>query len=74
MEVWSDVSLETGRGQAVLKSMLEMGWLGRLISRRRSGLNGVTATGCSENGEWTRRIQSLSEECEALRRKMSLSS
>ncbi len=74
MDVWSDAIFETGRSQDVRKSMLEMGWLGRLISRRRSGLNGGSATGCSENGEWTRRIQLLSEECDALRRKMALSS
>jgi len=74
MDVWSDASLERDRGAVILKSMLERGWLSHLISRRRNFRAGASSMDFgAKNGEWSRRIQALNEECEALRRKLQLS-
>lgn len=74
MEVWSEKVSEAGQGSVVAQSIMARGWLGRLVAWRRiSREEGPPAAGAAELGEWTRRIQSLSEECDALRRKMQFS-
>jgi hypothetical protein len=75
MEVWSEASFERGRKAVVLKSLLEKGWLGCLISRRSRCQKEVSGDGSiPKYGEWTSQIQALIEECDALRRRIHLSS
>ena len=74
MDVWSETSSEMGQGTVFLKSVLDRGWLGRMLSRRRNCRGEDPSAVCvAEHGEWSHRIQSLSEECDALRRKMQFS-
>jgi hypothetical protein len=74
MNMWSEDHTEMGQDAVVQKSFRESGWLGRLVSRRRDGRARVAAADCfPDHDKWRRKIQSLSEECDALRRKMQCS-